>query len=277
MQKQLIIFTDLDATLLDHYTYSFQEAQETISLIQKKNIPLILTSSKTFAEIKKIQNKLKIKHPIIFENGSAIAYPRFYFHNSEDAITLNGYDAIFLSRPIHFILELLTKIRHTENFKFKGFSEMSVEELVEKTGLSETEAELARQRMCSEPILWQDNEEKFQKFQDILKQQGLKLLKGGRFFHVIGDTDKGKAVRFCLKLYRKKWPHRQLITIGVGDSPNDLDFLAVVDFPVLVQKPDGSYTKTNFEEKIIHAPGIGPRGWNAAILKLIEQLEKTSD
>jgi mannosyl-3-phosphoglycerate phosphatase len=53
------------------------------------------------------------------------------------------------------------------------------------------------------------------------------------------------------------------------DSINDATLLAMVDYPILVQKPDGSYDPDIQLPRMIRAPGIGPVGWNEAILELI--------
>ena len=75
----LVVFTDLDGTLLDHETYSYGPAQEALDLLERKRIPLILCSSKTRAEIELIQLDLRLRHPFISENGGAIFMPRAYF------------------------------------------------------------------------------------------------------------------------------------------------------------------------------------------------------
>lgn len=51
----MVIFTDLDGTLLDHETYSFAAAGEALEALTRENIPLILCSSKTRAEIELLQ------------------------------------------------------------------------------------------------------------------------------------------------------------------------------------------------------------------------------
>jgi mannosyl-3-phosphoglycerate phosphatase len=61
-------------------------------------------------------------------------------------------------------------------------------------------------------------------------------------------------------------------TIGIGDSINDAPLLAMVDYPILVQKPDGSYDPDIHVSGMIHAPGIGPVGWNEAVLKLLAEV-----
>ena len=48
---KIIVFTDLDGTLLHPRTYSFEAAMPALKLIKEKDVPLILCSSKTRAEI----------------------------------------------------------------------------------------------------------------------------------------------------------------------------------------------------------------------------------
>ena len=72
--RNYIIFSDLDGTLLDHKTYTFEPASEALSVLKSRKIPLILSSSKTKAEIERIQSKLTLKEPFIFENGSGVFY-----------------------------------------------------------------------------------------------------------------------------------------------------------------------------------------------------------
>ena len=75
-RTRILIYTDLDGTLLDHHTYSFQKALPALAEIKKRSVPLILCSSKTKGEIEEYQKKLKVRHPFISENGGAIFIPR---------------------------------------------------------------------------------------------------------------------------------------------------------------------------------------------------------
>ncbi len=77
--KKLIIFTDLDGTLLDYSTYSFEAAIPALQLLKEKNIPLIICSSKTGKEIEHYRKKLGNTHPFISENGGGIFIPKGYF------------------------------------------------------------------------------------------------------------------------------------------------------------------------------------------------------
>ena len=67
-----IIFSDLDGTLLDHFTYQSIAASETLQQLQHANIPVILNTSKTFAELSIIREDLDLDTPFIIENGAAI-------------------------------------------------------------------------------------------------------------------------------------------------------------------------------------------------------------
>jgi len=63
----------------------------------------------------------------------------------------------------------------------------------------------------------------------------------------------------------------EFTTIGIGDSLNDLPMLQAVDTAILVQKPTGEYDKTVLAKiEPTLAKGIGPIGWNDAVLKLLE-------
>ena len=49
--NRLIVFTDLDGTLLDHDDYSFEAARPALAKLETLNIPVILTTSKTATEV----------------------------------------------------------------------------------------------------------------------------------------------------------------------------------------------------------------------------------
>ena len=106
--------------------------------------------------------------------------------------------------------------------------------------------------------------------------RGLRWTKGGRLFHLTGETDKGKAASKLLGCYHRQQRVQgetdRIETIGIGDSINDATMLAMVDYPILVQKPNGSYDPDIQLPRMIHAPGIGPAGWNEAVLELLAQV-----
>ena len=147
---------------------------------------------------------------------------------------------------------------------------MTLDEIARYTGLSPADAGLAKQREFDEPFLVTGKEVTLQQLQAKAESKGLTCTKGGRFFHLMGSNDKGQATVRLIELYCRLAQSRghEMLTIGIGDSLNDLPMLQVVDRPVLVQKPDGSYDADIVLPDLIRAPGIGPAGWNAAVLDL---------
>jgi len=266
----VLVFTDLDGTLLDHHTYSFEPALPALKALKEKNIPLIICTSKTRAEIEKWRLELHNDHPFISENGGAIFIPKGYFsHKFFFEREKDNYFVIELGTPSAQLREILNRIRNSLHLELKGFGDLSPEEVARLCGFSPEEARLAKKREYDEPFLL-DEESAIKKIQKMASLSNLQVTRGGRFFHLMGENDKGEALRLLTNIYREKGEHIE--TIALGDSLNDLPMLRAADHPVLVQKPDGSYD-TEVKLPNLHlAPGIGPTGWREAVLELLNTL-----
>ncbi len=273
MHYRLLVFTDLDGTLLDHNTYSFEPALPALRALKSREIPLLICTSKTGAEIEKYRKLLGNDHPFISENGGGIFIPEGYFSREFDYDKrINGYTVIELGTPHEALSEVLKSISGETGIRIKGVSDMSVPEIVEHTGLDEESAKLAGKRDYSEPFVIYGDEDDIETVRGQIKRRGYNYTRGGRFHHILGENDKGKAVRILTGLYERE--AGGLETIGIGDSLNDLPMLETVDIPVLVQKPDGGYDSGIELENTIYADGAGPCGWNSAILKLLVNFDE---
>ena len=102
-----------------------------------------------------------------------------------------------------------------------------------------------------------------------IEERGLHWTQG-RFFHIMGENDKGKAVAILKGLYEKEYG--KIMTIGLGDGFNDLPMLREVDYPVLIPKEDRSYDSRVHLPNLTKAKGIGPAGWNEEVLIAIKGL-----
>ncbi len=274
MKENILIFTDLDGTLLDYHTYSYDQALSGLQLIKQREIPLILCSSKTRPEIEGYRKKLKNNHPFISENGGAIFVPRKYFK-----IKLAGFvDKLgYWVRELGVSYLLLRKelLRVTSKFgqPVYGFGDMNPKDIVSLCEISSKEAELAKWREYDEPFyfLKSIDPDTLKKIQDEFSKDGFNLIKGARLFHLTGQNDKGKAVQILTDLYKQEFKTK-IKTIGLGDSQNDIPLLKACDLAILVKKTDGSYDEQVVAEiKPTLADGIGPDGWNKAILEIIGQ------
>lgn len=268
MAYKLVIFTDLDGTLLDHETYSFEPALQALDAVESRGIPLVICTSKTRAEIEKYRAALGNNHPFISENGAGIFIPEEYFKRpfQYDKET-NGYHVIDLGTPHETLAGVLKSVSEETGIEIKGISEMTVSEVMNITGLDEDSAGLASKRDYSEPFLVEGSEQAAETVRSKIKEKGYRHTRGGRFHHILGANDKGRAVEILSGLYRDELG--QIRTVGIGDSLNDLPMLEAVDDPVLVQKPGGKYDPQINLKNLIYADGPGPLGWNSAILKLI--------
>ncbi len=266
----LLVFTDLDGTLLDHETYLFEEALPALKTLEEKNIPLIFCTSKTRAEIEMVRSQLQNNHPFISENGGAVFIPKGYFSHKFNFTREDlDYHIVELGTPYSHLRNAIKKMRALTQKKVKGFGDLNFQEVAHLCGLSLDQAKLAKKREYDEPFILEDEAFK-EKIQEIALHSNLKITRGGRFHHLTGQNDKGKAVLMLKNIYREK--SEKLKTIAVGDSSNDLPMLKAVDYPVLVKKHDGSYDPSIKLDNIILASGAGPSGWSDALLKLLDKL-----
>jgi mannosyl-3-phosphoglycerate phosphatase len=88
------------------------------------------------------------------QNRSAIFIPRAYFPFPFDHHkVVDGLLAIELAIPYSRVRKLLDKIRRENDFRFRGFGDMSAVEVAEITGLNIESAELAQQREYDETVV----------------------------------------------------------------------------------------------------------------------------
>lgn len=66
---RLVIFTDLDGSLLDTETYRFDAARATLEELTACQVPMVLCASKTRAEVEPLRQELGNTDPFIIENG----------------------------------------------------------------------------------------------------------------------------------------------------------------------------------------------------------------
>jgi len=265
-----LIATDLDGTLLDHHTYAHAPAAPALELCLRDHIPVIFNTSKTASESRRLRNTLGNPHPFIVENGSAVYIPAGYFGRMpQGCIEAGNYWVYCFGKPLADILAELADLKRERHFQFSGFSDWSPDQVAERTGLSLTAATEAKQREYSEPLLWQDNEARLQAFKNELETRDLKLLQGGRFLHVLGDTDKGKALNWLKGVYEQE-TGKPVTLVALGDSDNDIDMLEAADIAVIVRSPVREAPELRSNNRVIHTRAFGPSGWNEVITQLLQ-------
>jgi mannosyl-3-phosphoglycerate phosphatase len=269
-KPDLIIYTDLDGTLLDHETYSWEAAKPALTEIRDRKIPLVLCSSKTRAELEPLRSDLGIHDPFITENGGGIYIPLEYFPQAiPESRRTDEYHLIELGTAYRELRSAFEAIRKETGVPMTGYGDMNEKEVARRTGLSQAEAVRAKQREYDEPFVIEADEKDHVRVLEAIRSSGLEWTKGGRFYHLSGSHDKGRAAARLTPLYREIY--RRITTVGLGEGPNDLSLLRIVEHPVLIQRKDGTYLEAELQNAD-RPEGIGPMGWNLAVLALIRSL-----
>lgn len=264
---QPIIFSDLDGTLLDHHSYSPAPADDYIRNLDHIGIPVIAVTSKTKAETEKLMQAIGGSAVFSTENGAMIHAPSAFFssaHNLSDGFALD------IGRSeINAALDTLpSKLRTL----ISGFGDMSAADVAEATGLSLPDAKNAKAREASEPFTWSGTDAQMIELETLFHNSGLRIQRGGRFFHLTGKADKADAMRWLIERFREKMPDRKVISIALGDGPNDLAMIEAADYGVIIPNPDGSGISSD-KPSVINARHAGPKGWVDAVQQILASLE----
>ena len=197
---RMVVFSDLDGTLLDHETYAFDAARPALDRMDRDAVPLVLCSSKTRAEMETIRTRLDNEHPFISENGGALFIPAGYFpFEVEGAEPRGEYLVVGIGDPYRDVVAALSRASRASGVRVRGFSEMTDVEVASATGLTTDQARLARQREFDEPFEILDAA-RAPILRAEVERQGKRWTEGGRFHHITGRNDKGAAVRLLAGL-----------------------------------------------------------------------------
>lgn len=256
----LLVFTDLDGSLMEHESYSIEAAEPALAELRERGILMVLNSSKTAAEMRAVQARLRLTAPFVCENGAALYFPD---QTSPDQATVFGaHRERWLPR--------VQALRDQHDYPFAGFADWSAKEISELTGLPEDEAELARERQFSEPILWRGAASSRQQFEQQLADLDLCLLEGGRFLSIQGQHDKSDAMA---RLRAQQDESADVVTVALGDSPNDAAMLEAADVAVIIKSAKSDRITLQQHTHVIHTSRPGPAGWKDAMLEILHLLD----
>lgn len=283
-----VVFTDLDGTLLDAKTYSFEEARPALTVLAGRDIPLVPCTSKTRSELLRLRARIGCTGPFVSENGGGIYLPIGLFPIADLPPGLPredcpGLHMIRLGQPYAKLRQALVELREA-GFAVRGFGDMSVEEVARLTGLELEDARLAKDREFDEPFVFTapppgsssrsrigpgagsfpEDEE----LASAVSASGLTVTRG-RMHHLLGKNDKGQAVRIVQALYERLWK-TDVVSAAIGDSLNDEPMLAAADRSFLVRRSDGRHEPGIDVPGLMRLRGIGPAGFAEAIAILTE-------
>ena len=255
----MIVFTDLDGTLLDHETYSAQAARPALDHLKARGIPVIPATSKTAAELDPLMKELGLTGPAIVENGAGLVMP------GQSGESYDTYAAIRTA------LDALPSRLRTP---FSGFGDLTDAGVAAMTGLDLDAARRARTRQFSEPGIFAGPPDAQAEFLDTLGASGIHGVAGGRFLTLSFGATKADRMAEVIAQVGATTP-----VVALGDAPNDIALLQAADIGIVVANPahpplpamegerDGRIRRTILP---------GPAGWNAAILHIVGEAGSTA-
>lgn len=268
----LIIFTDLDGTLLNQEDYDYQPAIPILNQLKKQQIPVIPVTSKTRSEVEGLRQEIGLSDPFIVENGSGIFIPQSNSNRWKviETSQISQYHLHSLGCRYRKAREGLNQIAADLGEKLQGFGDFSEQTIQSLTGLPLEEAKLAKQREFTEPFITPKQIDA-KIVEDTAAKYGFRVLLGDRFSHLIdAQAGKGKAVRWLMSNYQLLAEDEEVITVGLGNSPNDLEMLEVVNIPIVIASGRGVHPGLVSRGWQV-APAPGSQGWAKAVTAICEQ------
>ena len=271
-----IAFTDLDGTLLAHEDYDWRPAAPALEALRARGIPLVLASSKTRREIDSWRRRIGNADPFIAENGGALVVPEGWLAEAPTGALRRGGMWVFeLGTPYARLRAALPVVARDAGLEVRGFGDLRQEEVARLTGISGDDLDAAMAREYDEPFVIAGTPPRGA--DDALcaaaARHGLQVTRGGRFRHLLGDNDKGRAARMLLEL--AGGAGRRPRSMAAGDSANDVELLAAVDRAIVVARPGGRHAP-ELRERLPDARftrGIGPYGFREGVLAVLAEWE----
>jgi len=264
MTSKILIFTDLDGTLLDRDNFKFDKIINYIKELIQKDIYIIPNSSKTLAEINNFNLELDEDLPFIVENGAAI-----YKLN---LINSSFPEKISLSRETSEILKIFEKkVSIKFRSKCKFINKLSIDKQLKILGLSKQKIRLALKREYTVPLLFEGSKTEKISFFKSVSDAGLSLQEGGRVINLCDKVSKAQAMKKVIKIF-KKISKEELITIGVGDNFNDLEMLKNSDIPCLVFNDKFTMEKININNCLV-SKKPAPEGWEEVVKLALDKIK----
>lgn len=274
LNERLLVFTDLDGTLLDHHDYSHDAADTLLAELERMHVPVIPATSKTAAELLEIRKELNNRHPFIIENGAAVYIPENYFRmRPPDTAVVNGFWVKAFTEPRQHWQSLLRSLNRDFEESYTTFEQAGVEGIMEMTGLEREKAGQAAMRGYGEPVYWRGTESEKEKFIQQLEERGAAVLQGGRFLHVSGTCNKGSALRWLTRQYQSDDPGQSFITIAAGDSQNDVAMLEAADMALIIRSPVNAMPVIDQHQQCFRSGDFGPKGWVEGMHMVLDFLQ----
>lgn len=248
------VLTDLDGTLLDRGGVLGAEARTAVAGLRRRGLPVVPLTSKTEVELRAFLAGLDLGGIGAFENGAGVVSP---------GGTLVSEKAV----PVAELSARLEELSRLSGLLLVAAAALPEAEIRRVTGLPAEKAPAMLARGYGLPFLAPDGADgALARAAGALP--GVRLTRGGQFWHLSGEHGKEDAVGLLLRAGLVARP-----LAGLGDAPNDAGFLALCDAAVIVPRAPGEADSSL--AAALPAARVAPfpegRGWAAAVSALLAE------
>ena len=270
LAPRVIIFTP--SSLLGSPTRAAHPASEALIEIERRRIPLVLSTRGTRAQLEPLRRKIGHGHPFLTEGGGGLFIPDGYFAlRLEGARRMGRYLCVPLGRSSLEAGEAVEDIASEARAEVVRYAEMNAREISRNTGMAERDAEGSREREFSERFFFAGNADlAIPSFERIAGKHNWQIRRSEPFWELASGNDEGKAVRYLMRLYREALRSR-IRSVGIGASFEDLSLLAASDQAFILP-----LSSDRFDDKLLsklpNATKIdvpGTAGWNQTVLRVL--------
>lgn len=267
----ILLFSDVDGTLIDA-NYQCPVSSHILKATATR-IKLIFVSSRTIEELLHLNQQLQLKGDCIGENGGLIATRdpllSLFWENQQQLVHAGQTVTLHpLAAPAVRVKEKLQLLADKYQLHLRFFDELSEEELAIQSGYDLAAARRARMRRHSVLIVPPPQEEMPERIWEKLREEGLEVSFGGKWYSVLHGSNKGKAIKSYLAGYQQCY-HGNVHTVGIGNQDNDASLLEAVDRRFVIRNPVQGYAPAL--KKISNVTLLqeeGPAGWTEMLENL---------
>ena len=273
--RRVVVVTDIDDSLLEPGARALPSERAALEFLASRGIPLVINSSRTHAEIERIQETLRLLTPSISEHGSALFIPPGCFPSIPDrAARAVGGHVIEFGRPYHEVVEAVRITGRELGVEIVGFADLTIEDAARELGVSDVEAQLAKLREYTELIrIADETDARRSHVLNALRRRGLRCWPIGRHYLVSATRDRAESLLTLKALWRHGWGEVPSI-VGFGNSEDDVNWLRYADVAVIVQGDHAGVDPRMLSKlptaRVAQQPGR--LGWSDAILECVAAL-----
>jgi predicted mannosyl-3-phosphoglycerate phosphatase (HAD superfamily) len=240
---RIAVFTAMEDALVDVETLDAGSNRPVLERLLERGIPVIPVSVMTLEELVPVARGLGLRHSMIIEAGGAIA-----------RWSGEGWDVEACGPSSETLLDVVREIEDRSGANLLLYSALSPSEAARVSGRTDALLAASTHRQFSEPFLLESGD--LGEVHRAAATLGFSVRAGRRFLHLCRECDQGEAFT------RVREEVGCDVTIGVGGSVVDLEFLRKVDIPIVLPAADGTLDPELMVE-LPHArvAAPAPAGW----------------